>query len=82
MSEKSKQLPDITTNPEAYKEFCDLWVKMYEKAFETFFEDMPVVGPMKGTLEPVKVAAKTYADAYIKMSRIVTKSTFEDASCA
>lgn len=81
MSEKSKELSEIT-NPEAYKEFCDLWVKMYEKAFDTFFEDMPMVGPMKGTMEPVKVAAKTYADAYVKISRMLTKSTFGAASRA
>jgi len=81
MSEKSKELSEIT-NPEAYKEFCDLWVKMYEKAFDTFFEDMPMVGPMKETMEPVKVAAKTYADAYVKMSRMLTKSTFDAASRA
>jgi hypothetical protein len=82
MSEKSKELSEITTNPEANKEFCDLWVKMYDKAFDTFFEDMPMVGPMKDTMEPVKVAAKTYADAYVKMSRMLTKSTFDDASWA
>ncbi len=82
MSEKSKELSDISTNPEAYKEFCDLWVKMYEKAFDTFFEDMPMVGPMKDTMEPVKVAAKTYVDAHVKMSRMLTKSTFGAASRA
>lgn len=65
-----------------YKEFCDLWVKMYEKAFDTFFEDMPMVGPMKDTMEPVKVAAKTYVDAHVKMSRMLTKSTFGAASRA
>ncbi len=76
MSEKSKELSDISADPEAYKEFCDLWIKMYEKAFDTFFEDMPMVGPMKDTMEPVKVAAKTYANAYAQMSRMLAKSAF------
>ncbi len=80
MSEKSRELSNVSTNPEAYKEFCDLWVKMYDKAFDTFFEDMPMIGPMKGTMEPVKIAAKTYADAYVKMSKMWTKSTFDAES--
>jgi len=82
MSEKSKELSEISADPEAYKEFCDLWVKMYEKAFDTFFEDMPMVGPMKDTMEPVKVAAKTYVDAHVKMSGMLTKSTFGAGSRA
>jgi hypothetical protein len=72
LSEKASEIAKGNVNPETYKEFCDLWVKMYEKAFDTFFEDMPMVGPMKDTMESVKVAAKTYADAYVKMSRILT----------
>ncbi|MBU4139801.1 MAG: hypothetical protein KJ729_07690, partial [Euryarchaeota archaeon] len=79
MSEKSTELSNASTDPESHKEFYDLWTKMYEKAFDNFFEDMPMVGPMKGTMEPVKVAARTYADAYVKMSRMRTKSTFDDA---
>jgi len=80
MSEKSKELSKASTDPEAYKEFCDLWTKMYEKAFDNFFEDMPMIGPMKGTMEPVKAAARTYADAYVKMSRMWTKSAFDAGS--
>ncbi len=73
MSEKCKELSKHTTDPEAYQEFCDLWIKMYDRAFDSFFEDMPMVGPMKETMEPVKIAAKTYADAYVKMARMWTK---------
>ncbi len=62
MSEKSKELSH-TTSPESYKEFCDLWIKMYEKAFDSFFDDMPMIGPMKETMEPIKIAAKAYTDA-------------------
>ncbi len=82
MSEKSKELSNLTTDPQAYQEFCDLWVKMYEKAFDSFFEDMPMVGPMKETMEPVKIAAKTYADAYVKMTRMWTKSAYGSQSRA
>lgn len=82
MSEKSRELSKASTDPEVFKEFYDLWAKMYEKAFETFFEDMPLIGPMKGTMEPVKAAARTYADAYIKMSRMWTKPAFDAASRA
>jgi len=82
MSEKSKELAQLTNDPEAYREFCDLWIKMYEKAFDSFFEDMPMVGPMKETMEPVKVAAKTYADAYVKMSRMCMRSNFNPGNKA
>lgn len=82
MSEKTKEMSNLTTDPEAYQEFCDLWIKMYEKAFDSFFEDMPMVGPMKDTMEPVKFAAKTYADAYVKMARMWPKSTFGSSSQA
>lgn len=82
MSEKSKELSDLTASPESYKEFCDLWIKMYEKAFDSFFDDMPMIGPMKETMEPVKIAAKTYSDAFIKMSRAWTRYNFSSASRA
>lgn len=81
MSEKSKELSH-TTSPESYKEFCDLWIKMYEKAFDSFFDDMPMIGPMKETMEPVKIAAKAYTDAYIKMAKACAKSNFNTASRA
>ena len=42
MAEKTNELSKQTNNPEAAKEFYDLWVKMYEKAFDGFFEDMPL----------------------------------------
>ena len=80
VSEKSKELSSLTASPEAYKEFCDLWIKMYEKAFDSFFDDMPMIGPMKETMEPVKIAARAYTDAYIKMSRAWAKSSFNAAS--
>src|SRR4030067_1360977 len=80
MSEKAKELSTQTSDPEAYKEFYNLWVKMYEKAFDSFFEDMPTVGgPMKEGMEPIKVMAKMYADTFIKMSKMWVKSGSETA---
>ncbi|MBU4075529.1 MAG: hypothetical protein KKI06_02260 [Euryarchaeota archaeon] len=32
MSEKSKELSNVSADPEAYKEFCDLWSKMWTKS--------------------------------------------------
>ena len=81
MSEKAKELSAQTSDPEAYKEFYNLWVKMYEKAFDSFFEDMPTVGgPMKEVMEPIKVMAKMYADAFTKMSKMWVKSDLGSAS--
>lgn len=75
MSEKSLEISSFG-DPDAYREFCDLWIKMYQKAFESFFEDMPMVGPMKETMEPVKVAAKTYSDTFVEMSRLWMNQSF------
>ncbi len=74
LSEKAEELSKRTTDPEASKEFYNLWVKTYEKAFDSFFEDTPTVGPMKEILEPVKNAAKIYADTFTKMSKLWMKS--------
>jgi hypothetical protein len=63
-----------TSDPEAFKEFNNLWLKMYEQAFDSFFEDMPTVrGPMKEVMEPVKIMAKMYADTFVKMSKMWVK---------
>lgn len=71
MSEKAKEMSKQSSDPEAFKEFNNLWLKMYEKAFHTFFEDMPTIGgPMKEVMEPVKIMAKMYADTYIQMSKM------------
>ncbi len=41
MEELSKKAKNISSEavPEKYKEFYDLWTKVYEKAFDNFFED-------------------------------------------
>src|SRR5665811_1565776 len=44
MSEKAKEMSIRNSDPEAFKEFNNLWLKMYEKAFDSFFEDMPTMG--------------------------------------
>ena len=81
MSKKATELSKQTSDPEAYKEFYNLWVKMYEKAFESFFEDMPTLGgPMKDVMEPVKAMAKMYADTFTKMSKMWVKSDIGSAS--
>jgi hypothetical protein len=81
MSEKAKEMSKQTSDPEAYKEFYNLWIKMYEKAFHSFFEDMPTFGePMKDIMEPIKIMAKMYADTFTKMSKMWIKSDFGSAS--
>lgn len=75
MSKKAEELSKKTADPEIYKEFYSLWIKMYEKAFESFFEDIPVVGPMKELMEPAKNIAKMYTDMFIKMSKMWVKET-------
>ena len=81
MSEKASQMSKQTSDPEEYKEFYNLWLKMYEKAFENFFQDMPTVGgPMKEVMEPVKAMGKMYAETITKMSKMWTGSDIRSAS--
>ncbi|MFQ5574692.1 MAG: hypothetical protein ACE5E0_03600 [Terriglobia bacterium] len=73
MSEKASELLKHSADPGAYKDFYDLWVKTYKKAFDTFFEDMPMVEPMKQMMEPVRAVGKSYADALTAMSKAWVK---------
>ena len=70
MSEKMQDQPKLINDPEAFREFYNLWIKMYEKTSEDIFEGVPVVGPMKEMMEPVKRACKVYASTSIKMSKM------------
>jgi len=70
--------------PRKYQEFYEEWVKtcqntygnFYEihtvesskEAFENFFESIPTVSPFKEIFEPVKNAAKIYADTFTSIS--------------
>ena len=81
MSEKAMEMSIQNSDPGAFKEFNILWLNVYEKAFNSFFEDMPTAGgPMKEVMEPVKIMAKMYADTFIKMSKMWVKSDSGSAS--
>ncbi len=81
MSEKAEEMSKQSFDPEAYKEFNNLWVTTSEKAFDGFFDDMPTVGgPMKDIMKPVKVMAKMYADTFTNMSKMWVKSGVRSAS--
>jgi len=73
LSEKINELSKQTADPEEYQEFYDLMAKMYEKAFDTFFEDIPLQGPMKEMMEPAKIMARMYADTFSRMSKMQVK---------
>ncbi|NJD78674.1 MAG: hypothetical protein FIB08_16530 [Candidatus Methanoperedens sp.] len=79
MSQKTKELSKQTADPEAHKELYNLWAKMYEKAFDNFFENTPTISPFKEILEPVKNAAKIYADTFTGISKNWVKSDFGSA---
>lgn len=70
MSEKMQDQSKLVNDPEAFKEFYNLWMKMYEKTSEDIFEGVPLVSPMKEMMEPVKSACKVYASTSIKMSKM------------
>jgi len=73
LAQKANEITKQTTDPKGYKEFYNLWVKMYEKSFESFFEDMPITGPMKEMMEPVKIMAKIYSDSFAMMAKTWVK---------
>ncbi len=73
MAEKTNELSKQAADPEMSREFYILWIKMYEKAFDSFFEDMPLAGPMKEMMEPIKIMAKIYADTFARMSKMWVK---------
>lgn len=70
MSEKTRELSKHTNEPDAYKEYYNTLIKIYEKAFDDFFENMPLVGPMKKMMEPVKNVSRIYTDTFIDMSKM------------
>jgi|SRR5659263_23912 len=74
LSLKSQELSKRTSDPEADKQFYNLWAKTYEKAFDNFFDNMPTASPFKEILEPVKNAARIYSDTYTSISRSWEKS--------
>ncbi len=80
LSQKAKEMSKQTADPEAYKEFYNLWAKTYEKAFDSFFENTPTVAPLNGILEPVKNAARIYVDTFTRISKIWIKPYSSSAS--
>ncbi len=69
LSQKTKELSKQTADPEAYKEFHNLWAKTYEKAFDNFFENTPTLSPFKQMFEPLKNTTKIYADTFTAYQR-------------
>ena len=80
LSQKAEELSKQSADPEAYKELYNLWAKMYGKAFDNFFENTPAFSPFKEIMEPVKNAAKIYADTFTTMSEMWMKSDVRSAS--
>ena len=73
LSEKAREITRQTADPKAYQEFSNLWLKMYERAFTSFFEDMPLTRPMREMMEPAKVMAKIYQDSFSTMAKMWVK---------
>lgn len=68
LSIKSKELARQPKNQDVYKETCNMWIKLYQKAFDSFFDNMPTVSPFKECFTPVKNVANIYMDNLKKMS--------------
>ena len=74
MAKKTSAMSAETPGGEMDTEFYGLWMKIYEKAFGNFFEDMPMQRPMKDTMEPIKAMAKINTDNFARMSRVWGKN--------
>jgi hypothetical protein len=74
LSEKSKEFSIQNKGQDAQKEICNLWVRIYQKAFDSIFDNMPVASSFKDTLAPVKDAAKLYVETLTKMSDNMAQS--------
>lgn len=72
MSAKASEIYK-TVDMETYKEFNNAWMKMYEKAFDSFITGMPMFSPLKEMMKPSKNASKIYSDFFINMSNMWTK---------
>lgn len=68
LSIKSKELAKQPKNQDAYKDTYNLWIKLYQKAFDSFFDNMPTVSPFKECFAPIKSVANIYMDNLKKMS--------------
>ena len=74
LSLKARELSKQTADTGTKKEYYYLWAKMYDKAIDNFSENTPTVSPFKEILEPVKNAAKIYADTFTGISNLWVKS--------
>ncbi len=79
LSEKSRELSKQVHNQDVYKETCNLWIKMYQKAFDNILDNIPIATPFKNAIIPIKDAAKSYIDMMTKMSGTWTQS--ENKTC-
>jgi len=70
LSLKMEDQSKLINDPEAFKEFYNLWVKMFEKTSEDIFEGVPLASPLKEMMDPVKSACKIYTNTSIKMSKM------------
>lgn len=66
LSQKSKELANSDKN--VSNDVFNLWIRVYQKVFDSFFDNIPTAGPFKETLIPVKTAAKIYIDTLSKIS--------------
>lgn len=74
LSIKSQELAKQPSNQDLYKETLNLWIRLYQKAFDSFFDNIPTVGIFKEYMTPVKHAAGIYVDSLKKISNFWLQS--------
>lgn len=73
ISSKAINLSKETSDQDAYRDMYSLWIKVYQKAFDSFFDNMPTIGPFKECFIPVKNAGKIYTDILLRTLNIWTQ---------
>lgn len=70
-----KMTQRILSSPEqSYRAYYDLWLDMYEKAFQGFFTAMPMLGPYKELFEPVRRSLDLYSRTWLNLSKFWVNS--------
>jgi hypothetical protein len=68
LSIKSKELAKQPSSQDVHKETFNLWIRLYQKVFDSFFDNMRTISPFKEFLVPIKGTAGIYLDNLNKMS--------------
>lgn len=75
LSQKSIELSKQTHNKDVYRETCNVWIRMYQKAFDNILNNIPAESPFKNVVIPMRDVTKLYVDVMTRMSDAFVSSS-------